>query len=174
MARVSTRVAFPAAGLRGAVDGVPGGVVSLNFILPDARGGYGRYRQRMLNYVDIPLGLAITLGFLPLAWRRRLPAAAITVLLIFAEHVGLVIWTAGKLGGVMGNPALSRLDVERLLPASVQAIRSWGDVSLLLTLGFVGASIGLLWPRGAPPGASGAARPAGPAGSSAAGRGRAG
>jgi hypothetical protein len=128
-------VGFRVAGVRGFVDAVPGENLSLRYTLPDARsGGWGRVRQRLLNFPDLPLALAGAIGLTFLSLRRRALVAAGALSVLFVCHVGLVVLSARKLGGILARPEITALELNDLLPTAAESANEFGDVSPIITI----------------------------------------
>jgi hypothetical protein len=135
VAWTAEHVGFPAAGVRGFVDNIPGENLSLKYTLPDIRsGGWGRVRQRLLNFPDMPLAIAGALGLTFLSFRKRLIVAMGTLAVLFVCHVGLVVFSARKLGALLARPDLTAVDLNDLLPTAAESANEFGDVSPIITI----------------------------------------
>jgi len=141
----ATRAAFPIAGVSGSVSSVKAPVVSLVYVLPDVRtGGWARVRQRLLNFPDLPLAIAGGLALYFLAWKRRLLATALTVLVLFLSHVGLVTYSAKRLGDLLARPEITAVQLNDLLPDTAEAMNEYGDVSPVLVFAVLGTAAAVL------------------------------
>ena len=70
VAGVADAMVFPILGVEGGVDARGGDWVSLHYFLPYHEGGMGAWRQRFLDFSDLPLAVAISMGMVFLGWRQ--------------------------------------------------------------------------------------------------------
>lgn len=130
-----TEIVMPAMSFPGSVRVQPRRWTLLIYTLPDARtGGWGQIRQRLLDFSDIPLALALALSCLLLNWRRRCVVGLASVLMLFLCHLGLVTWTAMRLAGVLRATDLPLAVVDRLLHDGAQTATGFGNISTVITL----------------------------------------
>jgi hypothetical protein len=145
VAWTATTIGFPLVSQKGAVESNPGRSVSLTYILPDPRtGGWGKCRQRLLNFADVPLAVAVSFGLGFLALGRRALAAGAALLFLFLCHVTLVVWSARKLAGFLTRTDLSPAELDPLIGRAAVSANEFGDVSPILGLAVLGLAAALL------------------------------
>ena len=146
---------YPVAGLRGGVSAEPERLTTVVYILQNPRtGGWARVRQRFLDFSDIPLAVAVGLGLPFLSWRRRVAATAVACLTVFACHVGLMLWSAGRLADCLADPAIDRAALDAALYEVSNQATGYGNISAVVTLILAAAASALLFPRAGAPAAT--------------------
>jgi hypothetical protein len=152
---------FRAAGLRGGVRLSDGRAVIFQYAFPDARTGkWGTAKQRLLNFPDVPLALALALALPILGWRRRLVVAGLSAGVAFLAHVALVTVSGARAARILADPSLAPAEVDVAIVRALNSANRFGDFSPVGLLVVVLALILALRPRGPAP--AEAARPADP------------
>lgn len=145
----ASAVGMPLTGVAGHVGLKPARTLQFEYDLPDPRtGGTLRVPQRLLNVPDVPLGLALSLSLLGLAWRRRLLLASGITALLYASHVALLTISAHRATAILARAELSGDDLNQRLAAAMNGMNLYGD---LLVVGVVVlTALGWYWLRDRP------------------------
>jgi len=141
-------VGFPVTGLQGSVRADLDRWVYLTYVLPYPRtGGWGRVRQRFLDFADLPLAAALAAGAVWLGWRRRVATAAAAIGLLFLCHTCLILWSARGLSRILADPALHPADLDGILVAASRQATGFGNISAAVTVILTLAAALALTPR---------------------------
>jgi hypothetical protein len=141
----ASRVGMPLTGQAGSVRLKPGRSIQFEYLLPDPRtGGIARVPQRLLNLPDVPLGIALSLSLLGLAWRRRLVLAGLITVVLYALQVSLVTVSAHRAAGLLRDTGLDLTSLNSRLSASLNGMNRYGDLSVILVVAMVAAGWALL------------------------------
>jgi len=134
----ASRIGMPFTGQPGSVQLKPGRSIHFEYLLPDPRtGGTARVPQRLLNLPDVPLGIALSLSLLGLAWRRRLVLAAVVTLVLGIVHVGLLTVSAHRAAALLRETGLDLSELNRRLSDSLNGMNRYGDLSVILVVALV-------------------------------------
>jgi hypothetical protein len=152
VAATATHQVFPLLGMEGGVQVRPGAWIQLDYTVPDKRTGeWGRMPQRFLDFSDIPLAAAASLGLLILGWRRRLIVLGGSVVLVALCHLSLIVWSAHRFQEILGQPDLDPGAVEGLMTQASTQVTGFGNLSSVVTLFLVGVLTAALGRIGARP-----------------------
>ncbi|HEX7878359.1 MAG TPA: hypothetical protein VF720_03065 [Candidatus Eisenbacteria bacterium] len=148
----ASRLAMPTTGQPGSVQLKPGRSIHFEYLLPDPRtGGTARVPQRLLNLPDVPLGIALSLSLLGLAWRRRVVLAAGITAILYLVHVVLLTVSAHRAAALLRQTGLDLTELNRRLSESLNGMNRYGDLSVILVVALAVVGWALLGGRRAVP-----------------------
>lgn len=149
VAATASGVGFPALGLDGGVRARRGRWITLTYTLPDARTSkWASVNQRFLDFSDIPLAVAASLGLMFLRWRRRLVVALASSALVWLCHLCLVLFCAVSLSKTLQRTDLGLQEMDGLVQDIVWRGTGYGNVSTAVVFGVVGVLTAVMSRRG--------------------------
>lgn len=152
VAATAQSVGFAATGLTGGVRLIDARAITFQYVFPDARTGkWGSAKQRLLNFPDVPLALALAIALPILGWRRRLVVAGLSALVAFVAHVALVTVSGGRAARILADPSLAPAEVDAAITGALSSANRFGDFSPVGLLVVVLALSLALRPRGMAP-----------------------
>jgi hypothetical protein len=148
LASVATHHVFPLIGMEGGVTIRANRWIDLIYTVPDGRTGeWGAMAQRFLDFSDVALAAAASLGLLILGWRRRLMVLVGAVLMVSICHLGLIVWSACRFREILARPDLDVGTLDHLMVEASTQVTGFGNISSVVTLGIVGFLTALLVQR---------------------------
>lgn len=152
VAATAQSVGFATTGLTGGVRLVDDRSIIFQYVFPDARTGkWGSAKQRLLNFPDVPLALALAIALPLLGWRRRLVVAGLSALVAFVAHVALVTVSGARAARILADPSLAPAEVDTAISGALNSANRFGDFSPVGLLVVVLALSLALRPRGMEP-----------------------